>query len=169
MTRRVVFTIYNFGQFRKIENQFLMGWVVNSAAHTTSGSRHSSKTRLRPTHQWHRAGDPTPRHGSTGPVSCRPTVTDVQDWDHPLLLSSAYKKEKASRSFLPHRRYSPNAEVRPTSAHRWLAADWPDHWAIPFAYMILTPLRSFCPRFRDNRSTTLTSTMNHTGDFCRRR
>jgi hypothetical protein len=51
----------------------------------------------------------------------------------PLSLSSAYEKEKGGRSFLPCHRFSPNTEVRPTSAHRWLAANWPGHWAIPFA------------------------------------
>jgi hypothetical protein len=86
----------------KIGNQFLTGWVMNSAAHTASGLRHSSETQLRPTRQWHGAGDPTSRRGSVGPVSCRPTVADVQDWNHSLSLSSAYKKEKAGQSFLPH-------------------------------------------------------------------
>jgi hypothetical protein len=60
-------------------------------------------------------------------------LADVQDRDRSLSLSSAYKKEKAGRSFLPCCHFSSNAEVRPTSARRWLAANWPSHWAIPFA------------------------------------
>jgi hypothetical protein len=108
-------------------------------------------------------------HIPTGPASRQPTVVDVQDRDHSLSLSSAYKKEKASRRFLPHHCFSPNAEVRPTSARCQLTANWPGHWAIPFSWMILTPLRSFCPRFRDHRSTTPTSTADHAGNFRRHR
>jgi hypothetical protein len=72
-------------------------------------------------------------HVPARPASRRPTVTDVWDRDHSLSLSSAYKKEKASRSLLPYLCISPSAEVRPTSAHHQLATDWPGHWAISFA------------------------------------
>jgi hypothetical protein len=128
----VIFIIYKFISVWKYGKS-----ILNGLGHEQCGPYHSE---LAPhfenptvTRQWYRAGDPMPRCGSAGPVSCRPTVTDVRDRDHSLSLCSTYKKEKAGRSFLPGRHFSPNIEVRPTSARCRLAADWSGHWTIPFA------------------------------------
>jgi hypothetical protein len=68
-----------------------------------------------------------------GLASRRMTVADVRDQDHSLSLSASYKKEKVNRSFLLRCHFSPNAEVRTTSARCQVATDWHGHWAIPFA------------------------------------
>jgi hypothetical protein len=141
---------------------------VNSVAHTALGSCHSSKTRQRSTVSGMEQGTqcrtvvPPDRRAVSRPSPTCGTETTPS-------LSSAYKKEKANRSFLPRCRFSPNVEVRPTTACRRLAADWPVHWTIPFAKTILIPLLSFCPSFWDHRSTTPTFAADHASDFRRHR
>jgi hypothetical protein len=125
----VVFIIYKFKSVWKIEKMFsVMIWAWPGAIVVWVGFKptapHASLTQNR--------GEAL-RRVPTGPTSCRLIVANVRGWDHSFSLSSAYKKEKASRSFLPRSRFSPNTKVRPTSAHHRLAADWSDHCAIPFA------------------------------------
>jgi hypothetical protein len=130
-------------------------WLILIWAHTrfeslTNG--HRSETRDRSL---------TTRRGPAGLTRRRRPDTNMRDHSRLLSLSLSFPiKGDIGRSFplfthFPQRRGEPPTPLPPASRHL----------AIPFTWLILISLRSFCPMFHGHRSTPLSAITDHVSDL----